>query len=286
MADKEDPKLLEDDPLAEADAVECEAPAPDAEYTAPERDGAAHEAEASMREQIFETFQPRTDVMVPSPLDGLPVPRDETTDLATAHPFTYETMTCIEDDREYVDLFDDELSTRGYWETMVGDTTAWVPHGDRDKVTANCIQLRPRYDRDGNDAERQRFTPEQVERRWGVALVRAPTGIPGVEDSEPQLWVPVRPIRERCIHYKRQIMANDDAPHPEAVGHFLIFRNCTKRRSVGGAFMTLRDEAMYACDHREPYERAPVEKHLDERDRKALASKRHLEMVRAFNLSG
>ncbi|MBW2672263.1 MAG: hypothetical protein JRD89_02455 [Deltaproteobacteria bacterium] len=49
--------------------------------------------------------------------------------------------------------------------------------------------------------------------------------------------------------------------------------------------MTLRDEAVYACDYRDPPDPASAEKHLDSRDRKRLASSEHLELIRPFNLA-
>jgi hypothetical protein len=272
---EEDPRLSEDEPLAEADAVECEAVADQAEYSPSDRDAPAPESEVSFREEVFETFKPRTDVLVPSPVDGMPIPRDEKTSLATAHPFTFETMTCVEDDRQYVELFDDELTIARGWSSIV-EPGGRVPLADvKHTMQGRLSAARSEYDESGKLRAREVYEPAQVERMFGVLVAKSRRAL-----------VPVRPVREACVHYKRQIMANDDAPNPEEFGHFIVFRNCTMRRSVGGAFMTLRDEAMYACDYREPPDPDSVEKHLDSRDRKALASKRHLELVRPFGLKG
>ena len=261
MADQQDPR--EDDPLAEADAVDCDAETEEAEFSPTERDAPANEAEASFREEVFEAFEPRDNVLVAHPGDGMPVPREEMYGgaLAQAHPFTIETMVCVEDERQYVELFQDEAPLRK------GGALIWTGW-----------TVRTRHDDEGSERERRTFEPDEVDTLYGTKVAKP--------KRTPRLLVPVRPVRERCIFYKRQLMANDDVPDPSQPGHFLIFRNCTRRRSVGGAFMTLRDEAMYACDYREPPDPSSVEKHLDGRDRERLASKRHLEMVRPFNLSG
>jgi hypothetical protein len=123
--------------------------------------------------------------------------------------------------------------------------------------------------------ERRVFEPAAVEMRWGVLFVR---------DGDGENVVPVRPRRERCKHFLRQVMANDDAPNPKEFGHFLRFYNCGARKSVGGALMTLRDEAVYACDYREPQDPTTTKKYLDDFDKDRLDSKRHLELIVPFNL--
>lgn len=275
-----DEKSREDEPLAEADAAECEVTAPNCEVTATEREGAAHESQASLREEILETFAPQTTVMVPSVEDGMPIPADERprNSLALAHPFTVDTMCCIEDERSFVEVFVEELSGRAGWRKVErpqggGYAVSWVPeHAGAVAASKLALSVRSAFKDDGTERQRQAFEPSEVCQRWGLAFVETTTGT----------LVPVRPVRERCKFYKRQSMANDDAPEPDEPGHFIVFRNCTQRRSVGGAFMTLRDEAVYACEYRDPPDPRTTEKYLDARDRKALASTP--EMVQPFNL--
>lgn len=271
----------EDEPLAEADAVACDVPAPDCELTAMERQGQAHESEASLREEIFETFQPETTPVVASPDDGMPIPANERArdDLPVAHPFTIETVVCVEDERLYIELFADELEARSDWRVV--EKKRWLGKPLRLYVpalapdaAADLFFVRRRYDDHGQPTMRgEKFLPEELTEKWGVKVV-----------EQDCLLIPVRPIRERCKHYKRQNMAADEQPTPGEFGHHILFRNCTMRKSVGGAFMTLRDEAMYACDYREPFDHASVDKYLDAPDRDRLASKRHLKLIRPFNL--
>lgn len=261
----------EDEPLEEVDAVGCEVTAPGCEVTAVEREGQAHESEAAFFEEIHETFAPKTTAMVIDPSDGMPVPADEgdPNSLAVAHPFTYDNQICIEDDRAYVELFAEELVNRDGWRRG-------KPHArpvDVHETRRLNLDVRSMYDDEGRIQARRQFLRDNVEERFGHMFVIA---------AEADLWLPVRPIRERCRYYKRQNMANDDAPTPGDFGHHIVFRNCTMRRSVGGAFMTLRDEAVYACDYRSPPEPASVHKYLDERDRQKLISPASL--IRPFNL--
>lgn len=273
---QDDPKDREDEPLEDADAQGCQATNEQCGFSPSERDGSASESEFSLREEIFETFKPVTEVMVESPIDGMPVPSDERFDLAKAHPFTRETVVCVEDDTAFVELFEDELGERG-WEGKRGllglGAETFAPKADSGRTVV--ADARPKYAANGKEHERRTFKPEQVVHGFGVSYTKLSGGY----------VLPVRMKRERCKHWMRQVMANDDQPEPTEFGHLIRFSNCAARRSVGGALMSMRDEAMYACDYREPYDRETAEKYLDKHDRDRLNSKRHLELIRPFNLA-
>lgn len=272
MSDKTDPnKAKEDEPLAEHDASDCAPAAPDIGWTSPERDLPADQAEVSLREEIFETYKPKTLVMVEHPVDGLPIPKDETSNLAVAHPFTRETVVCVEDDTEFVELFDDELEERG-WSRQRGllRVERWAPAIAPKGLLA---RVDGRFDESGQERVRRTFEPSSVKSRWGVLFV---------EDGTT--FTPVRPRRERCKHFLRQVMANDDLPNPKEFGHFLRFYNCGARKSVGGALMTLRDEAVYACDYRSPPDPGTTKQYLDDFDKERLEAKRHEKHLPLFNL--
>lgn len=264
-----DRKELEDEPLAEADGFDCDVPADECEVGLTDRDGTATESEASLREEIFEAFQPVTEIVVESPSDGLPVPAGERHDLAVAHPFTRDTVVCVEDDTSFVELFAEELEDRGF------EHQGKLAFLSNSAVNGGAlVQARTMFDGEtGRQVERRSFEPSKVTVRFGVSVV-----------SDNGVFVPVRMKRERCKHFMRQVMANDDVPNPNEPGHLLRFYNCTARRSVGGAYMTLRDEAVYACDYRSPSHFDSTEKYLDSFDRKRLGSKLHLELIRPFNL--
>ena len=63
-------------------------------------------------------------------------------------------------------------------------------------------------------------------------------------------------------------------------GHRIVFSNCMVRRSVGGAMMSLRDEAVYACEHRHPPDPESVRRHITDWNKERLAAARHLVRVR------
>ncbi|NBT36072.1 MAG: hypothetical protein EBT03_11150 [Betaproteobacteria bacterium] len=271
---QQDRKDQEDEPLAEVDAEGCQVTGDECEFSAAERDGTAPESEFSLREEIFETFKPVTEIVVDSPFDGMPVPANERHDLAKAHPFTRETIVCVEDDTEYVELFTEELQARGWVEKRglwgLGSARLFLSGDVKNTMPADAIS---QYSEDGSKRERRSFDSQNVVDRFGASVV--------LQDGK---CIPVRMKRERCVHWRRQVMANDDQPEPTEPGHLIRYSNCAARRSVGGALMTMRDEAMYACDYRDPYDPLTAEKYLDKFDRERLNSKRHLELIRPFNL--
>lgn len=216
--------------------------------------------------------------------DGMPSFSEPDPSDTTAVPFTWETQLCIEDDREFVEIFGQELSGRG-WVPVADDEDfeddmieedddeklMWLsPEGDPVR-----IDFLSRYNADGTERTRRAFKPEEVEHLWGVSLVR---GAPGY-------WLPVRARRERCRHYCRQVFSNDSQPDPAKEGHQIVFRVCKARRSNGGAYMSLGNEGIYACDFREPYDETSS-RLQDKKDRFKLVERPDLLRLPLFNMPG
>lgn len=214
----------------------------------------AEETIVNIADELAGGFQPEPEVMVLDPEDGMPRPVD-THIAAYAPPFTHDHVICVEDAREYVSLFYEELPeiTRGMFPSVE----------------------RGRYGDGGLEKERQRFPPEDVKPWKGFLTVAAPQG-----------RLPVRPVRPRCAFYARQLFVNHDQPNENEFGHKLRYSFCMHpaRRSIGGAAMSLQNEAVFACDLRDPPEPASVAKHLDEPDRKRLVDGSHRELLPLFNL--
>lgn len=246
MKDKEDDKgTVEQNPTEEATAEAGNATALDCERKA----GIEAEAETlfvSFREEVADAFQPEPDFMVPG-ADGLPVPANETVDPLIAPPFTVDHVVCLEDTRQWVELFEDEFDS------------GWIKRFDQ--VFLGSVKTRKRFSPEGEEDERTIYPAEWVIRRFDMDFVK-------MKDK----YVPVRPIRERCAHYQRQVVSNDGIPDPTEPGHRIIFRNCMARRSIGGAYLSLRDEAIYACDYRSPVDPKSTETYLDGPDRERLKS--------------
>lgn len=267
-------------PQEEVGPAACEVNPEDCEVKVGDLDAQPHDAFFQADDELYEQFRAEP-IPVIIAEDGLPQPVDESPN--PAPPFGPDTVVCIEDEREYVELFLDELEPRG-WKLVAGvagSNCRWSAPGmpDGHWLDPDGLALNERYDASGRTNARRRFPPSSVFERWGVIFA--------VTDDKKKAIV--RPARERCRHYRRQNFINDDRPDIGDVskpGSKLVFRVCTARRSNGGAYLSLRDEAVFACDLRDPFDESSVERFLDAPDRTAIAEKRHLRMIPAFGLPG
>lgn len=230
-------KELEADPTKEARAEDCDASPLDCEVPLAQDD--RQTPGPSFLDELQDQFDPYSlsNTMVTGS-DGLPVQASEETEVRPAPPFHYDTVVCIEDDRQWVEQLDGE--------------PLWLPPG------VHRLAMSRRFLSDGY--KRRVFDKKDVDFSAGAPFVQSKDG-----------RIPVRPVRPQCEHYKRQLLGNDSQPDPNRPGFGIIFRNCTKRRSIQGADMSVRDEAVYACEHREPYDKASMDKHLIKPDEERLA---------------
>jgi hypothetical protein len=279
------------EPLEEVGPAASEVDANRAEIKAGALEEAVHDAEIAADQEVSEQFPVETIPMGVDPTDGMPIPLDNGP-LALAAPFTIDTVVCVEDEREYVEVWRGE-NDPGSIENL-RDLRAWS------RKRGARLSERSRFDA-GVERDRLRFATDRVTRLFGVTVALLTRSEVAVVEPQRPWWlrwlrwllrsgrtcyVVVRPRRERCRFFKRQVFSNDDQPDATKPGHKIIFSNCTVRRSVGGAFMSLRDEGVYACDYREPYDAASVEEHLDIRHRRKLRSDDHLHLLPLFGLTG
>jgi len=263
------------EPTEEVGPESCEAKPGQCELSPDEMRGEQPgAAEFSMRSEIDEAFAPETDVMVAHPDDGMPVPANESGDLALAPPFTREHVVCIEDARSFVEVFEEERSD---YEMHAAQGVHPLPS---DKISSKIV-YRSKYDGEGHEIERKTFKPGEVVELWGTRVV----ALPRDDQAQEPMYVLVRPIRERCCHYKRQLFGHDSQPNPKEFGSKMLFENCTMRRSVGGAFMAISNEAVYACDYRSPPDPASVKHHLDEPAEKKLRDRPHEVHLPLYNVA-
>jgi len=237
----------------------------------------------SMRDEVADAFPVATINVGVDPKDGLPTPMD-TQQLATAVPFDARHLVCLEDESEYVEVFSEEDPFTG--EERLPDSvqaaiwpTSFPPRKrkngeliERPVPHPDYAEARSIFHSDGTAAERLAFPPDKVVRRWGATFV----------EDRGSLRL-VRAKRQRCEYYKRMVAPNDDQPDERLPGHKIIFRRCTALRSNGGAFLSVRDEGVYACDHRMPPDPETVRVHLDEPDKKRANTP--VEMVPLFNIT-
>jgi hypothetical protein len=75
--------------------------------------------------------------------------------------------------------------------------------------------------------------------------------------SGGRVLLPVRPRRRQCEHYKSSLFGVSESP-----GRKIKYPWCTAIRSVGGAYMSLQGEAIFACEHRYPSDPETTERLL------------------------
>lgn len=231
-------KELDADPSVEASADDCDATPLDCEKPLAQDD--RQTPGPSFMDEIQDTFNPHllSNTMVAGS-DGLPVQASEDTEVRPAPRFHYDTVVCIEDDRQWVEQFKFDGEPNWYPLTQPILNSSWAGFNPRERYA------------NGEFRERRTFPREAVKYQNGVPYVVT-------EDGK----IPVRPIRPQCIFYKRQLLGNDSQPDPSKRAFAIVFRNCTARRSIQGADMSVRDEAVYACEHRKPYDKPSMDKFL------------------------
>lgn len=247
--------------------------------------GGVEDSEWPATEELHESF-PIEDIPVIMGPDGLPLVVTLDPEHAESIPFVHETTLCIEDNREYVELWDDEVAERGWQQSDVlsrlrhwyWDKSSWLPK-KADKDFAPTM-VRGRFNAYGGERKRLTFKPKEISEKFGVCFAQ----VDWPEKRSIRL-VPVRPRRERCKYYARQVFSNDSIPDPTEFGHQLVFRVCTKRRSNGGAFMSLRDEGIYVCDLRNPPDKSSQE-YQDAKDNKKLQNRPHELRIPMFGIQG
>lgn len=195
--------------------------------------------------------------------DGLPRPLDDIHVLPVEPPFNHQARVCMEDDREFVEMFVDETP------------------GVFDEVASNSNILfvrREEFDDIGVRRDRRRFRPDQVNgERFGVRTVEER------DEGDGFLRITfVRPVRPACAHFVRTVLCHDPSVPFGEIGHEMMYRNCTARRSVGGAMMSLNAEGVYACELRSPREPISEERHIKKPDHRRLTQ--YVESVPLFNL--
>lgn len=280
MGQREDRTLEESvrtqDPTEEVGGEECNATAPEAEFQGGTLDEKPDGSHPKFSEELQDAYSPEPEKMVLDPIDGLPVPADENQadDTVFAPPFTFETMVCVEDDREYVEVFAEEDGVEELRRRIafykVSDGMGKPLQG-----APTIAELRLKYLPNGTSVERKRFDPKEVIELWGLKFCK---------DDDGRL-VMVRPLRERCIHYKRQVFSNDAVADYESQGGKIVFRNCMIRRSIGGAFLSLRDEGIFSCDYRSPHDHESTKRVLDDPDSNRLRSNAHKIKLPLFNFN-
>ncbi len=276
-------------PHEEPGSEECDATADRCEVSAFYfAEGTTDTCDFTTQDEIEDQFPIEEIPVILDPRDGLPTIVTPDPKNAEAIPFTYDNVICICDDREYVEVFYDELEERGIHPGNIenNDSVSFAKFVRKNETgfmvigqwtLANQLQ----YNQYGEENDRRKFKKSEVKKLFGhdVAEVKI-ENMPLVP-----IYVVVRPRREVCKYYKRQVFPNEEVPNKDEYGHEIVHRNCTIRRSNGGAFLSLRDEGVYMCDYRDPPD--PLSSiRQNQKDYEKLNKKPHLVRVPMFGMSG
>jgi hypothetical protein len=248
----------EQDPSAESSLSDCEVTVEECEVSCSELEN-KQSSDAEFQDDVQDAFQPEPVKYIPHPEDGMPIPADESYELRLAPEFTYKNNICVEDSRFWVEVFKEEVNIRL-------DNEYYCRDGKR-------FLLRSKYDKYGDNRNRKQFPSNSVVRKWKYNII--------VEDGG---YILVRPIRPVCKHYKRQLFNNEElGSNVNEFGGKHLSVSCTARVSVSGAFLCLRDTAVFACDFRDPPCEQTSFEHLDAPEKERLGKK--TEIIPLFNLS-
>lgn len=214
------------------------------------------DAEEGVAFAPFDDFQESFD---PGPIkkvlgsDGLPTQHAPFTG-SDVPPLSTETLTCMADESEHV--IRDEMG-------RIMARSSKTP-----KIMPNGMRFLDRDDLEWTERVPERLVPPSKELllQFGHSVL----------EEDGRTLVLVEPIRAQCKHYARQFTQLDLNPENKA-----LFRLCTARRSMGGAFMDLSNLAMFSCELRDP----PDAKSLasaDEFDRKKILQGKNREFLPIF----
>lgn len=199
-------------------------------------------------DEIAESYSPSV-IMKVTAADGLPtqfVSNAEEVDIPELSP---ETLVCMGDFSEFTlenpgaNILA-EIDNRADKSFLAGTSIEVVP--------ANRYEGQPEGDSYCSLVDRKYLLSEVYRDEIGVWYVK------GTRER-------VYPKREPCKHYVRQVTQLD--LNPKSKVHF---RLCAARRTTEGAFMTVRDIAMWACSMREPRDLASEEKYIDSFDEQKM----------------
>lgn len=205
----------------------------------------ALDEQATMRpsDQWADMFNGRAAPIITDPNDGMPRPADmPASDIA---PLSEDTLVCMADERTWVEMFEEEINEDPA--RLVIIEKSWVGSKESHYARHFWGYMRSRFDAEGVPVVRMRFEPKSVVERFGFKWARLDSADTPADKAQPTTMVAVRPIREACSRYKRQLAGADDL-----AGVTTIWRYCEALRTVGGAYLQVNDEAIYACELREP----------------------------------
>lgn len=196
-----------------------------------DREDMEEDAPYSHDDELFDAFGDGSHApIITDPRDGLPRPADDF--VAPAPKLSKSTLVCLEDESEWIEVFQEDARGKNVLLEMI-----MTPSDQARELLRN---RRSRYDENGIERNPRVFKPDQVSKKFGISVVKSLK-----ED------VVVAPKRPRCEHLVRQLTIATDI---DAGGLEVrpMFTYCKAFKSVSGAFLSLMDQAVCACEMRKP----------------------------------
>ena len=191
------------------------------------------------QDEFFDAFgEPEPSVIGINPADGL-VDHVDTKDARAVPPLSVDTLVCLEDTSSFVTLATEDIDAY-----LLSRQSVSGPLQDLAYRTRLVTNLRSythwRLDAFGNPDPTfpgKTYAPAEVEDNGVIHFVR-----------EGGRMILVRPVRMRCSHLERMLTISDELSTKVSPLHTY----CKGFRSVGGAKMSLMDQAILACEVRQP----------------------------------
>lgn len=185
------------------------------------------------------------------PIDGLPRPADEHID-GSAPALTEDSFICMADERLWVPWMARDIAR----ETVAAGTPDYPPVVYDESPTETDL---PEWDDEGNPIPPPTYTFDQLRKAYGVMWC--------LNDDGSLKW-PVRPIRQKCEHFMRQLITDQTLSSTE--GPVIPLASFCRGFLIDGEPMSLADQAVWACERRSPRDLVTEEK-IVERVRKKIA---------------
>ncbi len=260
--------------MSDDDQPEVRDDAPAQETEVPLEDSGDGEEDFSPFDEVDEDFNPGP-MHLEIAADGLPQQIDTTTE-SDIPALSKETLVCMGDYSRFVirdrwgaiiaefEPMDVDRSPTGFWRVKTSVAL------EKAQLALQREHKGPRkVEYEGDDlllaALASKFVRMRHEDGYGVQPPR-----------HSDEWFQVEPIRPPCHHYVRQKVSL-----PENAQHKMYARLCAARRTTEGAFMTVRDQGVWACDMREPRD-TTSELQLDEFDAKKIQEGAHRTHLNVF----
>jgi len=207
------------------------------------------EDEFSPFEEVFDDFLAEPIVRVIAD-DGMPAAISTGKYHNDIPPLSTKTLICMGDFSKFAlrAIFGDAMAEFSPEEVQRSPEGRWrVPRAvARERLALELKRTREAIKKHPTSSQQAQLADLDDDELMNVVLMQSAQGR-NMTYAVSREWIEVEPIRPPCRHYVRQITQFDYNPEAD-----VTLRLCAARRTTEGAFMSVRDRKMTACDMREP----------------------------------